>query len=297
METNTTHRFPRPMGLTQLSLEFQKHKTQDAAEKLLNYFINQWFMNNGTICGVSYDTNAFMNRFNIGQQYIDNYMRDQILGSKIWSLDNGENLVQGLMSMQVAWAMEDRMEACQQVNLLKMSQNGKYTPFVSAELNKALKLKLETSTSLQTIIRSLSGGGSYNVFNIQQNNQQNVQQGISVEEARSLIQESQKVIPKTEQAKLLETKYDLGELPEVVAMKQTGVDTSKEGLNLNKVELNQITDDYKGAIEASSKEHHELRREIEMRIDPDEEDPEFDTYEEVEDDLEQPLNFSPYLNH
>ena len=36
----------------------------------------------------------------------------------------------------------------------------------------------------------------------------------------------------------------------------------------------QITDDYKGAMSSFSKEHHELRREIEMRIDPDEEDPE-----------------------
>ena len=31
----------------------------------------------------------------------------------------------------------------------------------------------------------------------------------------------------------------------------------------------------------SSKERHEMRREIEMNIDPDEEDPEFDSYEEV----------------
>ena len=42
----------------------------------------------------------------------------------------------------------------------------------------------------------------------------------------------------------------------------------------------QITDDYKGAMASFSKEHHELRREIEMNIDPDEEDPELYTYEE-----------------
>ena len=93
-------------------------------------------------------------------------MRDSILNSKIWDMDKSDDLMQGLMSMQVAWAMEDRMEACQQVNLLKASQNGKYTPFISAEVNKALKLKLETSTSLQSLVRGMTGGGSTNIFNI-----------------------------------------------------------------------------------------------------------------------------------
>ena len=78
----------------------------------------------------------------------------------------------------------------------------------------------------------------------------------------------------------MEDRYDIKSLPEVVATKQEGVDTSKEGLNLNKAELMQITDDYKGAMGSFSKEHHELRREIEMNIDPDEEDPELYTYEE-----------------
>lgn len=42
----------------------------------------------------------------------------------------------------------------------------------------------------------------------------------------------------------------------------------------------QITDDYKGAMSLFPDEHHEIRREIEMRIDPDEEDPELYLYED-----------------
>lgn len=78
-------------------------------------------------------------------------------------------------------------------------------------------------------------------------------------------------------------------MPEVVATKQEGVDVSKEGLNINKQELAQITDDYKGALEVSSREHHELRREIEMRVDPDEEDPELIPYEEIEEEDDTPF--------
>ena len=47
-------------------------------------------------------------------------------------------------------------------------------------------------------------------------------------------------------------------------------------------ELKEVTDDYKGSIEASSKDRHEMRREIEQNIDPDEEDPE--NYIELEND-------------
>ena len=163
-----------------------------------------------------------------------------------------------------------------------------------------MKLKLESSTSLQSIIRNLTGGNTTNIFNQfnQQNNLGAPVDTISIEEARTIVLESQKVLSKTEEAKLLEEKYDINGLPEVVATKQEGVDTSKEGLNLNKKELNQITDNYKDAMEGSSKEHHELRREIEMRIDPDEEDPEMDRYldEEIIEAEEVPSIASSFLN-
>ena len=83
----------------------------------------------------------------------------------------------------------------------------------------------------------------------------------------------------------------------MVATKQQGVDTYKEGLTLNKTDINAITDDYKGSIELSSKEHHELRREIEQRIDPYEEDPELDIYEEEAEESDPiPFGSSPFLN-
>ena len=207
--------------------------------------------------------------------------------------DKAEDLLQALMGEQLAWALEDRMEIAHQVNILRESQGGKYVPFISAELGKALKLKLESSTSLQSIVRNLTGGSTTNIF-AQFNQQNNVtqQNAITVEEARQIVLESQRVLDKPEEAKLLEDRYDIKSLPEVVATKQEGVDTSKEGLNLNKAELMQITDDYKGAMSSFSKEHHELRREIEMRIDPDEEDPELYQYEDFEEEEKEDGSFA-----
>lgn len=273
-------RFPRPLGLTAMMKEYNATKDPSLLSKAQDYLINQWLMGNGVICGVMYDINLLSQKLGLDINYIRMYMRDRLLNSKIWDKDRQEEMVTGLLGEQLAWAMEDRMEVSHQVQVLREAQGGKYTPFISAELNKALKLKLDSSNSLQTIVRNLIGGSTTNIF--QQFNQQNIQaadsQFISIDEARELIQEQQQVLPKSEEAKLLEAKYDIHSLPEVVAIKQEGIDTSKEGLSLNKTELNMITDDYKGAMASSSREHHEMRREIEQNIDPDEPDPELDMY-------------------
>lgn len=293
-------RFPRPMGTTAMALEYQKTHEEEALIKVQNYLINQWLMGNGVLCGVTYDINSFSNRLGIDIEYVRVFMRDRLLSSRIWDKDKQEELLNALLGEQLAWALEDRMEISHQLQILRDSQGGKYTPFISSEVNKTLKLKLESSTSLQSIIRNLTGGNTTNIFNQfnQQNNLGAPVDTISIEEARTIVLESQKVLTKTEEAKLLEEKYDINGLPEVVATKQEGVDTSKEGLNLNKKELNQITDNYKAAMEVSSKEHHELRREIEMRIDPDEEDPEMDRYldEEIIEAEEVPSIASSFLN-
>ena len=280
-------RFPRPMGTTAMALEYQKTHEEEALIKVQNYLINQWLMGNGVLCGVTYDINSFYNRLGIDIEYVRVFMRDRLLSSRIWDKDKQEELLNALLGEQLAWALEDRMEISHQLQILRDSQGGKYTPFISSEVNKTLKLKLESSTSLQSIIRNLTGGNTTNIFNqFNQQNNLNAENTISIEEARTIVLESQKVLTKTEEAKLLEDKYDINSLPEVVATKQEGVDTSKEGLNLNKKELNQITDNYKAAMEISSKEHHELRREIEMRIDTDSYDPEMDRYLEDDEILE-----------
>lgn len=269
------------MGTTAMAAEYQKSQNLEDLQKVYNYIINHWLMGNGMLCGIMYDINTFSTKTGIDINYIRVFMRDRLLQSKLWDKERQEEMLQALLGEQVAWALEDRMEISHQVNILRESQGGHYTPFISAELNKALKMKLDSSTSLQSIIRTFMGGGTTNIFNQfgdTQNNQLNQNQGISIEEARKIILESQRVMDKPQEAKLLADHYDLSSLPEVVATKQEGIDTTKEGLTLNTAEMRQITDDYKKAMELSSREHHELRREIEANIDTEDPDPEMDIY-------------------
>ena len=281
-------RFPRPLGTTSLAIEYSLTPSDENRFRLYNHVIHQWLLSNGKFGGKYMDVNTLSKITGIPTDYIQCFMRDQVMNSKIWDKDKQEELINGLLGQTLAWALEDRLAIKSQVDLLRQSQNVHYTPFVSAELNKAMKMMLDSSTGLQSVIRTFMGGGTTNIFNMfnQQNNVDNHQEnGISLEEAKQLILESNVVLnDKSKEARFLETKYDLMALPEVVATKQEGIDKEDYGgsFNINQTELKEVTDDYKASIEASSKDRHEMRREIEQNIDPDEEDPE--SYIELNDD-------------
>ena len=281
-------RFPRPLGTTSLAIEYSLTPSDENRFRLYNHVIHQWLLSNGKFGGKYMDVNTLSQITGIPTDYIQCFMRDQVMNSKIWDKDKQEELINGLLGQTLAWALEDRPAIKSQVDSLRQSQSGHYTPFVSAELNKAMKMMLDSSTGLQSVIRTFMGGGTTNIFNMfnQQNNVDNHQEnGISLEAAKQLILESNVVLnDKSKEARFLETKYDLMALPEVVATKQEGIDKEDYGgsFNINQTELKEVTDDYKASIEASSKDRHEMRREIEQNIDPDEEDPE--SYIELNDD-------------
>lgn len=273
-------RLPRPMGITQAMTEY--HNTQDPTllTKVQTFMIQQWLLSNGKLCGRSLDCNSLSKFIGCHPSMIQDHMRDQVLGNKIWDKGVQEEMMSSLMGQQIMWALEDRMEINQQVQILREAQGDRYMPFISAELNKALGLKLSSSNSLQSILKTMSGGGSINIF--QQFNQQSnqEQEAITIETAITLIQEeNSKLVSKDKDLQYIEATYGIEELPEVVATRQQGIDTSKEGLTLNNSELNQITDNYRGVLNEFEGEHHEIRREIELGIDPDSPDPEIDIYD------------------
>ena len=233
MEKQKT-RFPRPLGVTQLMKDYKTSKDPAILDRLQSYYIQQWLISNGNICGKHYSIMELGNFLKCDPDRIRIHMRDQMLNTKIWDRAN-------------------------------------------QELNKALGLKLNTTTNLQSLLRSLSGSGSVNIFN--QFNQQNNTGGISVEEAIEIVeQENAKTIDKSKELQYIEATYEVEEFPEVVATKQQGIDTSKEGLTLNSGELKLIADDYKGVLNKFEEDHHEIRREIELKIDRDSEDPELAIY-------------------
>lgn len=280
-------RLPRFFGLTQLMNQYSKLDEVGKEELLLkaqDYVIQQWFLSNGNICGVSYSIYSLASFIKAEPDRVQLFMRDRVLSSKIWDSNplKQNEILNGILGQQLAWVLEDRMEAQNQVEILKKSQNGKYMPFVSGELNKAIKLKLETGTSLQSVVRNLSGGGNVNIF-AQINNQNNpgVTKGVTTEEALAIINENYGLLELEKGSKdYIEQHYDLDSLPVVVASDQSDMDLDREGLKIMRKDIRLVVDNYKGNLgEEADNDFHDIRRELELNIDEDEEDVEFEEYE------------------
>lgn len=287
MKKSNTLRIPRPSGVTAAMQEYHHSGDSQILYNIQRMMIQQWILNNGKICGRNFSADKLAEFLNCDPTRIREHMKDtMLLSSKLWDKDKQEELMNAMIGQQLAWAMEDRMDASQQVDILRRIQGDKYVPFVSGELGKALQIKQSAGNALNQIFRTLSGGGSVNIFN-NINNTQQVQQ-ITVDDALKLIKEENDKLPMHKDSEQLfpkevayiEAHYDVEDLPEVSAIKQEGVDTSKEGLNMNvsRAQIAQVIDDYKGAIAESDEAHHEIRREIELGIDRDAEDPELDIY-------------------
>lgn len=280
MKNKDTIRMPRPLGITQGMAEYHDTKNPQLLANIQAFLIQQWLLSNGKLCGRIFDCNSLSKFLCCSPSVIQNHMRDQVFNNKMWDKSRQSEMVEALVGQQLLWAMEDRMEINHQVQVLREAQGDRYMPFISAELNKALGLKLSSSNGLQSLVKGLTGGGSVNIFaqfNQQNNNQE--AQGVTLETAITLIQdENAKIISKDKELQYIEANYGIDELPEVVATKQLGIDTSKEGLTLNNATLNSITDNYKGVLKEVDGDHHDIRRELEMNIDIEEVDPELDIY-------------------
>lgn len=265
------------MGLSMLLNEYAKTKDVSVRDRAARLCIQNWMSTGGYLFGISLSLMELSEYLGIESTIIQDQMRSNMLNTKLWSKDGEvDELVANLIGTSLAWALEDRMEASGQLNLLKASQGGVYSPFISSEVNKALDIKQKSLNNFSGLVKNLTGGGSINIFN---NNQQSQEQvGIGLEEALNIISGELKHVSRGEEVEYIETTYDLEQLPEVVARNQTGIDTSKEGLTLNRAEIMQTVDNYKGAIKVSEEEHHAMRREWEQRLDTEEDDPEIASY-------------------
>lgn len=278
-KSSTVKRIPRPLGLTELMGQY--HKGNQTMDIIRTYLIQQWIISHGVICGKTYNTLELSNFLKCDPDQIRLQMRNVMLNTKLFTMENQQEVIESLIGQQITWALEDRMEIEHQVSILKDSQGMKYTPFITAELNKVLGLKLNSSSNLQSILRSLNSG-STNIFN-QQNNISLESPGVDMAEAIEIVQQENEKLDSNKDIQYLDSHYNVQELPVVVANEQEGIDTSKEGLNLKRRDIENIVDNYKGTLQEFKAEeaeyedlqdHHDSRREKELCVDPDHPDPE-----------------------
>lgn len=277
-EQKIVPRFPRGLGITQLALQANAGD-DEALKNLTKFVIHTWIVNNGKLWSRVYSVNELADFLKCEPSIIQMQMKQTFLDNGLFDRNKMDEIADSLMGACIGWALEDRMEISQQLQILRDSQRGRYAPFITAEVNKALGLKQQSTTSLQSLVRAVSGGGTVNIFN-QQNNQFNntgeSEPVLTRDIAMSMIQKELADKGGIKEIEYVENQYDFKELPVVVATKQEGNRRDKEGLTLKKAELDSVTGDYHGALKVFEEDHHQIRREIEEGIDYEEIDPELE---------------------
>lgn len=275
-EQKIVPRFPRGMGVTQLALQANAGD-DEALKNLTKLIIHIWIVNNGKLWAKVYSVNELADFLKCEPAIIQMQMKQTFLDNGLFDRSKMNEIADSLMGACISWALEDRMEVSQQVQILRDSQGGRYAPFITSEVNKALGLKQQSTTSLQSLVRAVTGGGTVNIF-AQQNNQFNngaqEEQTLTRDEAMEMIQRELADKGGIKEIEYVENRYDFKELPVVVAIKQDGNRGEKEGLTLKNGELDSVTGDYHGALKVFDEDHHQIRREIEEGIAYEEVDPE-----------------------
>lgn len=275
-ESKIVPRFPRGLGITQLALQANAGDNE-ALKNLTKFIIHTWIVNNGRLWARVYSVNELADFLKCEPAIIQMKMKQTFLDNGLFDRNKMNEIADSLMGACISWALEDRMEVSQQVQILRDSQGGRYAPFITSEVNKALGLKQQSTTSLQSLVRAVTGGGTVNIF-AQQNNQFNngaqEKQTLTRDEAMEMIQRELADKGGIKEIEYVENQYDFKELPVVVATKQNGNMGEKEVLTLKNGELNSVTGDYYGALKVFDEDHHQIRREIEEGIAYEEVDPE-----------------------
>lgn len=277
-ESKIVPRFPRGLGITQLAIQANAGD-DEALKNLTKFIVHIWIVNNGRLWARVYSVNELSDFLKCEPSIIQMQMKQTFLDNGLFDRNKMDKIADSLMGACIGWALEDRMEISQQLQILRDSQGGRYAPFITAEVNKAIGLKQQSTTSLQSLVRAVSGGGTVNIFNQQDNQFNNTGESEPVltrDIAISMIQKELADKGGIKEIEYVENQYDFKELPIVVATKQEGNRGEKEGLTLKKAELDSVTGDYHGVLKVFEEDHHQIRREIEEGIDYEEIDPELE---------------------
>lgn len=254
-------RQPRPLGTTELGIQYNRTYDNDHYISMKQLIINHYIRNNFSYCGQYMNIEQFAYMIKESpitiQKQMGNYGKELVkLNDELFSGD----ICRALANFSINNCLEDRSLAHQQLSLLLHSQGSSYAPFISGEVNKAIKLMMDANTNLQSLIRTL-GGNTASPLGAQENPNRNSDgNGITTDEAVRLIKDMA-ITPLLQDDKArdnLYREYGIGDTPEVNALLQVGMDTSKEGLAMNditKLNMDQVIT-------------HENRREEEFDLDP-----------------------------
>lgn len=254
-------RTPRPLGTTELGSNFNRTLDNDIYINLQQNIINHYIRNNFSYCGHYMNIEQFSHFINLPvieiQRHFTSYGKEV---SKLIKDTHGGDIYRAIQNLCFKWGLEDRSLAQQQYSLLAQSQGNSYAPFISGEVNKSIRLMMDSNQNLMALMRSLPGNGMPLGDEDPGNEKGN---GVTIDDAIMLLKENgtRPLLEDNDAKDKLYLEYDIENMPEVCALHQDNYDSSKEGLNIKDITS------LKG-----KKIKHSERREEEFEIDLDQDD-------------------------
>ena len=189
---HTPTRLPRPMGLTYLCKEYSQNGTPENKEKIYKFLISQYTLNGFRYSGIQLTISEFSQIFKIKEEVVLKEINE--LSINLGSFNNPDqvnNTLKSIASLSTLWAIQDKGMISNQIEILQKAQNGSYKPFISGELNRALKLGLDANKNMLDLYKTLSGQ-SQNILNIF-NNTTNNNNYITPEQALDIIEDRRRI--------------------------------------------------------------------------------------------------------
>lgn len=236
--TTTNKRTPRPLGTTEIGRTLNKDQDNvDIQTQLQLHIIRHYIQNNFTYCHTPMSIEQLSHYTGIPNHLITEAIIQT--GQATFNLLDREdqaNSFRAILGLTINSALADSQRALEQYAILKASQGNSYKAFISGEVNKALKLTQESTAQMLNIYKAMAGNSALNVV-INNNQQQNIQTNnyLTADSALEIINSKDESLPLLENPELKDALYHehgLDDTPEVRAINQTGLDTSKEALNL-----------------------------------------------------------------
>lgn len=161
-------RHPRPQGATLLSTKYRETGEELDREALYRHLVTIYTTSGFRWNGIPTSIPDLSVILQIPQHEIMTFVSQA--GAHMGNLadpKNIKNTLQTIITLSTSFALEDRGLIMQQLETLLSSQNGKYRPFITGEVNKVLKLVLDSNKNLADIYKTFtSSTPTTNILNI-----------------------------------------------------------------------------------------------------------------------------------
>lgn len=260
-------RIPRPLGVTlqAQSLNTSANK-QEELKKIKDHILNLYFINNQTVNNKPLTIDEVSSYLQLDTMYIIRYLYKRM--GYMQGMGPDSDLEDTAQSLRVIknWAIKKSLNHSQtadlQLGTMLKSQGGKYKPYISGEVNRAISGALAADKNLLDLYRTLDQShraASPNHYLVPGSNPQSESDALTPEKAIKLMNTEQpmRLLTEPQLKDQLKEQYNIDDLPEVRANYQQGVDTDGS--------LIPTTDT--AATIVSSKVRHEVRRESDFEDD------------------------------